>query len=185
MTEPTDSNPAIHACCDHWRDRLITKYHNQALKHSDFYYMQSCLDSLEDCNQSVSDVPIAACIVHPDLGLLALCSNAPIDDRDPTAHAEIKALRLASQAIGNHRLVDCTCFTTVEPCAMCFYALMQARIARIVFAAGDPKLGILKQRQYKTNHCVSNHHFLWSQAIENQQYQAQYHLKTFFSHKRK
>jgi tRNA(Arg) A34 adenosine deaminase TadA len=67
--------------------------------------------------------------------------NAPISSKDPTAHAEIAALREAARAAGNYRLSGCTLYVTIEPCAMCAGAIMHARIARLVFGAADPKTG--------------------------------------------
>jgi tRNA(adenine34) deaminase len=67
--------------------------------------------------------------------------NAPIGKHDPSAHAEIIALREAAQKIGNYRLVDCTLYVTLEPCAMCAGAIQHARIARLVYGASDPKTG--------------------------------------------
>jgi len=68
-------------------------------------------------------------------------SNAPIGRHDPSAHAEIQALRAAATALGNYRLPDCTLFVTLEPCAMCAGAIIHARISRLVFGAADPKTG--------------------------------------------
>ena len=68
-------------------------------------------------------------------------ANAPIASHDPTAHAEIAALREAAAALGNYRLPDCALYVTIEPCAMCAGAILHARIARVVFGAADPKTG--------------------------------------------
>lgn len=86
------------------------------------------------------EVPVGAVVVK-DGRVIATGRNAPIDGFDPTAHAEIKALRAAAQALGNYRLDGCTLYVTLEPCAMCSGAMLHARLARVVFGASDPKTG--------------------------------------------
>jgi tRNA(adenine34) deaminase len=73
--------------------------------------------------------------------VIATGRNAPIEGHDPTAHAEIAALRAAALALGNYRLPDCTLYVTLEPCAMCSGAMLHARLQRVVFGAPDPKTG--------------------------------------------
>jgi tRNA(adenine34) deaminase len=86
------------------------------------------------------EVPVGA-IVTRDREIIGRGSNAPISQRDPTAHAEIQALREAARTAGNYRLPGCTLYVTLEPCAMCVGAILHARISRIVFGARDPKTG--------------------------------------------
>lgn len=86
------------------------------------------------------EVPIGAVVVR-DGTLLAAAGNAPIADVDPTAHAEVRALRAAARAIGNYRLPSTVLYVTVEPCAMCIGAALQARIATVVYGCDDPKAG--------------------------------------------
>lgn len=86
------------------------------------------------------EVPVGAVILHKGQ-VLATGYNRPITTHDPTAHAEIVALRHAATLLGNYRLPDCELYVTLEPCAMCAMALMHARFRRIVFAAADPKTG--------------------------------------------
>lgn len=86
------------------------------------------------------EVPVGAVVVK-DGRILGRGFNAPISSRDPSAHAEIRALREAARALANYRLAGCTLYVTLEPCAMCAGAIMQARIARLVYAATDPKTG--------------------------------------------
>jgi tRNA(adenine34) deaminase len=86
------------------------------------------------------EVPVGAVVVR-DGAVLGRGGNAPISSSDPTAHAEIGALREAAAATGNYRLPGCTLYVTLEPCAMCAGAIMHARIARVVFGARDPKTG--------------------------------------------
>jgi tRNA(adenine34) deaminase len=87
------------------------------------------------------EVPVGAVLVDEGGAVLARAANAPIALHDPTAHAEVIALRAAGQARRNYRLPGCTLYVTLEPCAMCVGALVHARIARVVFAATDPKSG--------------------------------------------
>jgi tRNA(adenine34) deaminase len=91
--------------------------------------------------ESAGEVPVGAVIVAAEGAVLARAANAPIARNDPTAHAEMLALRAAGQVLGNYRLPGCTLYVTLEPCAMCVGALVHARIARIVYGAPDPKTG--------------------------------------------
>ena len=89
---------------------------------------------------AAGEVPVGAVLVKDGV-LLARGRNAPVAGHDPTAHAEIAALRAAAQALGNYRLDGCELFVTLEPCAMCSGAMLHARLARVVFGAADPKTG--------------------------------------------
>jgi tRNA(adenine34) deaminase len=86
------------------------------------------------------EVPVGAVVVQGDQ-VIAVGSNAPIGDHDPTAHAEIIALRAAGKALGNYRLTDCRLYVTLEPCAMCSGAIFHARIDEVIYGATDPKTG--------------------------------------------
>lgn len=86
------------------------------------------------------EVPVGAVVVK-DGAIVGRGFNAPISSSDPTAHAEIRALREAGRALANYRLGGCTLYVTLEPCAMCAGAIMHARIARLVYGAADPKTG--------------------------------------------
>jgi len=86
------------------------------------------------------EVPVGAVVVR-DGSIIGRGGNAPIAASDPTAHAEIAALRDAGRALGNYRLPGCELFVTIEPCVMCAGAILHARIARVVFGARDPKTG--------------------------------------------
>ena len=90
--------------------------------------------------QARGEVPVGAIVVRDD-AIVGRGGNAPIAGNDPTAHAEIAALRDAGAALGNYRLPDCDLYVTLEPCAMCAGAIMHARIRRLVFGARDPKTG--------------------------------------------
>jgi tRNA(Arg) A34 adenosine deaminase TadA len=90
------------------------------------------------------EAPIGAVVVDPETGAaLASAGNAPITEHDPTAHAEIRALRAAALARGNYRLTGLHLYVTLEPCAMCAGAISHARIARLVYGANDPKGGAI------------------------------------------
>jgi tRNA(adenine34) deaminase len=86
------------------------------------------------------EVPVGAVVVCNG-EVIATGRNAPIGDHDPTAHAEMMALRAAAQTLGNYRLVDCELYVTLEPCAMCSGAMLHARLKRVVFGAPDAKTG--------------------------------------------
>lgn len=88
------------------------------------------------------ETPVGAVVVNPSTGeVIAAAGNAPIGETDPTAHAEIRALREAARRLGNYRLTGLTLYVTLEPCPMCAGAISHARIGRVVFGAEDPKGG--------------------------------------------
>ncbi len=90
--------------------------------------------------ESLGEVPVGALIVK-DGEVIAAAHNQPIGLHDPSAHAEIQAIRKAAKILGNYRLVDCTLYVTLEPCVMCTGAIQHARIAQLVYGAKDPKTG--------------------------------------------
>jgi len=90
--------------------------------------------------EALGEVPVGAVVVK-DGGIIGRGFNRPISARDPTAHAEIVAMREAAAQTGNYRLAGCELYVTLEPCAMCVGAMLHARIGRIVYAAPDPKTG--------------------------------------------
>jgi len=106
---------------------------------TDIDYMQQALALAQQAAQA-GEVPVGAIVVKDGI-IIGRGSNAPIGTHDPTAHAEIRAMRDAAQHLGNYRLVDCTLYVTLEPCAMCSGAMQHARIARLVYGASDPKTG--------------------------------------------
>src|SRR5512140_3236840 len=101
--------------------------------------MQSALEQARKA-QAAGEVPVGAVVVK-DGEIVGTGFNAPISGHDPTAHAEIRALRDAAQRLGNYRLPGCELYVTLEPCAMCVGAMLHARIARLVYGAADPKTG--------------------------------------------
>ena len=105
----------------------------------DAAFMREAL-ALADTARHAGEVPIGAVLVR-DGEIIGRGFNAPISSHDPSAHAEIAALRDAAARVGNYRLPGCELFVTIEPCAMCAGAVLHARIARVVFGARDPKTG--------------------------------------------
>jgi len=104
-------------------------------------WMRHALALAERAHREDDEIPVGALVVDVDGRLVSEGWNRNIAESDPSAHAEIVAMRRAGQALGNHRLVDCTLYVTLEPCAMCAMAMVHARIARVVFGAFDPKTG--------------------------------------------
>jgi tRNA(adenine34) deaminase len=111
----------------------------QAAHDSDLRHMRAALDQASNA-WALGEVPVGAVVVK-DGEVIAVGFNQPIGQHDPTAHAEIMALRRAAEKLGNYRLPGCTLYVTLEPCAMCSGAMMHARLARVVYGAADPKTG--------------------------------------------
>ncbi len=105
----------------------------------DAYWMQRAL-ALADAAAAAGEVPVGAVVVS-DRVVIGEGRNSPIGTHDPTAHAEILALRAAAASRGNYRVTDATLYVTLEPCAMCLGAMLHARIRRLVFGAWDPNSG--------------------------------------------
>jgi tRNA(adenine34) deaminase len=106
---------------------------------NDIDYMRAALDMASQA-LAAGEVPVGAVVVLNG-EIIGRGFNAPISRHDPSAHAEMMALRDAAQILGNYRLVDCELYVTLEPCLMCAGAIMHARIARLVYGASDPKTG--------------------------------------------
>jgi tRNA(adenine34) deaminase len=121
----------------------------------DVSFMQAALDEARAAAQR-GEVPIGAVIVH-DGRIVARAGNRTITDFDPTAHAEIVALRAAAQQIKNYRLLDATLYVTIEPCSMCAGAMIQARISRLVYGADDAKGGAVRSCFSVLDHPQLNH----------------------------
>ncbi len=120
----------------------------------DHFWMQAALKLAKKAEQQ-DEVPVGAVLILNDQ-LLGEGWNCPIQTLDPTAHAETIALREAAKVQKNYRLVETTLYVTLEPCLMCVGALIQARIARLVFGAWDPKAGAV-QSVYQGLDLLSNH----------------------------
>jgi tRNA(adenine34) deaminase len=106
----------------------------------DLGFMQAALAEAREAWEK-DEVPVGAIVVDPEGLIIGRGHNQPIASSDPTAHAEIVALRQAAASRGNYRLPGCSLYVTIEPCIMCLGALLQARIRRLVFGAADPKGG--------------------------------------------
>jgi len=118
--------------------------------------MRAALELARQAAQA-GEVPVGAVVVK-DGQIVGRGSNAPISRHDPTAHADIAALRDAAQRLGNYRLVDCELFVTLEPCVMCVGAMFHARVARVVFGASDPKTGAAGSVMNLFETAQLNHH---------------------------
>lgn len=108
---------------------------------ADIEWMQQALAQAEQAQQ-LGEVPVGAVLVDAQGQLLATGFNRTIIDHDPTAHAEIVALRAGAKRVQNYRLPGASLYVTLEPCAMCLGAMLHARLARVVFGAPDPKTGV-------------------------------------------
>lgn len=132
--------------------------------------------------RDAGEVPVGAVLVGPQQELLAEGRNQPIAAHDPTAHAEVVALRQAGQLLQNYRLVNTTLYVTLEPCTMCVGTLVHARVARVVFGAYDPKAGAICSATPLAGAPHFNHIFEWQGGVLADEC-AQV-LKAFFARRR-
>ena len=130
---------------------------------------------------AINEVPVGAVLVK-DGELIAAEYNSPISSCDPTAHAEIKALRAGAEVIGNYRLVDCTLYVTIEPCSMCAGALIHGRIKRLVIGALEPKSGAVVSKVQLLDAPFLNHKIEYLSGVCEEECRAM--IQTFFSKKR-
>ncbi|NNM63977.1 MAG: tRNA adenosine(34) deaminase TadA [Burkholderiales bacterium] len=131
---------------------------------TDRAFMRLALDQAQNA-WLLGEVPVGAVIVHGGR-VIATGYNRPIGDSDPTAHAEITALRQAASLLGNYRLPGCTLYVTLEPCAMCAMALLHARLDRVVFGARDPKTGAAGSVLNLFDEPRLNHHCILHTDVE-------------------
>lgn len=131
--------------------------------------------------EAADEVPVGAVVVYNGV-VIGRGHNAPISLGDPTAHAEIQALRAAARAIGNYRLVGTTLYVTVEPCLMCMGALLHARVRRLVFGCHDPKGGAAGSLYDVTQDARLNHQIAVTAAVRAEESRAL--LQRFFQRKR-
>jgi tRNA(adenine34) deaminase len=110
----------------------------------DAHWMRLAVEAAQDA-AARGEIPVGTCVVRDDI-LLAVAGNRTRTDIDPTAHAEMIALREAAIKIGNYRLLDVVVYSTIEPCAMCAGALVQARVRRLVYGAPDERAGAVESR---------------------------------------
>lgn len=125
------------------------------MSHSDELWMEEALREAQRA-LALGEVPVGAVVVNEGRIVGRGC-NRPLSANDPTAHAEILALRGAGQTIGNYRLLDCDLYVTVEPCAMCAGAITHARIRRLIYGAEDAKAGAVHSLLQVLNHPKLNH----------------------------
>lgn len=123
--------------------------------HSDELWMEEALREAQRA-LALGEVPVGAVVVRAGRVIGRGC-NRPISANDPTAHAEILALREAAQAVDNYRLIDCDLYVTVEPCSMCAGAITHARIRRLIYGAEDAKAGAVHSVLQVLNHPKLNH----------------------------
>lgn len=123
----------------------------------DVHYMALAIEQAKQA-QAAGEVPVGAVLTDADGGVIGLGANAVIGSSDPTAHAEIVALRHAALSSDNYRLPDTTLYVTLEPCTMCLGALFHARVSRIVFGAFDPKTGACGSKLDLTSSSGINFH---------------------------
>jgi tRNA(adenine34) deaminase len=150
-------------------------------QNTDETYMRLALELAEQAALA-GEVPVGAIIVKDGV-IIGRGGNAPIKSHDPTAHAEICAMRDAAQHLENYRMVDCTLYVTLEPCAMCAGAMQHARIARLVYGASDPKTGACGSVINLMSEPKLNHHTEMTGGILAQECGAV--LSTFFAARRK
>jgi tRNA(adenine34) deaminase len=143
-------------------------------------WMAEALAAARDAG-AAGEVPVGAVVVR-DGRLLARAGNAPIASVDPTAHAEVLALRQAADRGGNYRLPGSTLYVTLEPCAMCVGAALQARVARLVFGCRDPKSGAAGSVVDLTDRAGLNHRIAVTQGVESASAAAL--LQAFFRQRR-
>ena len=113
-------------------------------RETDAHWMRLALAAAHDARER-DEVPVGTCIVN-GVEMLAVSGNRTRTDRDPTAHAEVVALREAAHKVGNFRIVDAVVYSTIEPCVMCAGALIQARVKRLVYGARDERAGAVESR---------------------------------------
>lgn len=118
-------------------------------------WMQRAIDEARAAERS-GEVPVGAVVVRGG-ELIGTGQNRNLRDNDPSAHAEIVALRAAGIALGNHRLEHCEIYVTIEPCAMCASAMIHARLKRLIYGAKDPKAGAVESVIQVLNHPKLNH----------------------------
>ena len=121
----------------------------------DELWMQEALRSAQRA-LDIGEVPVGAVVVH-EAKIVGRGFNRNLTDSDPTAHAEIVALREAGSTVGNYRLVNCDLFVTIEPCAMCAGAMVHARIRTLIYGAEDPKAGAVHSAMHVLNQPALNH----------------------------
>lgn len=130
----------------------------------------------------LGEIPVGALVVNAQGKVLAKAANRKVRDNDPTAHAEILAIRAASQQLRSWRLENCTLYVTLEPCPMCTGAIIQARLKQLVYGADDPKTGAVRSRLNLPDSTASNHKLLVLGGIQEKACREQ--LQAWFARRR-
>lgn len=146
----------------------------------DSYWMEQALQRARRA-AAAGEVPVGAIVVL-DGQIVGEGWNQPVDDHDPTAHAEVRALRDAARRLGNYRLSGSTLYVTLEPCLMCSGAMLHARVARVVYGAADPKTGVAGSVMDVFANRALNHHAQVSGGVCAEACAAE--LKAFFASRR-
>lgn len=146
----------------------------------DARFMARALDLAREA-QAADEVPVGAVIVK-DGAIIGEGWNRPISTSDPTAHAEMIAMRAAAQTLGNYRLLDTTLYVTLEPCAMCAGAMVHARVKRLVYAATDPRAGAAGSVFNIAQHSALNHRLEIAAGVMAEECSAT--LRAFFAARR-
>ena len=130
---------------------------------SDHRFMELALAQAAKAEQ-LGEVPVGAVVVLENEVIAEAC-NQQITLNDPSAHAEVLALRSAAAALGNYRLPDCELFVTLEPCTMCCGAMVHARVSRLVFGAREPKAGAVASKSSALDNASLNHRVAWVEGL--------------------
>lgn len=147
---------------------------------NDEYYMRLAMLQA-DIAEQIGEVPVGAVLVH-NSEVIAAGYNQPISSQDPTAHAEVIALRQAAKYFSNYRIPDSELYVTLEPCAMCCGAMLHARIKRVIYAASDPKTGVVESCDHMLSRGWALHKMDWQGGVLAAENASK--LRAFFKSKR-
>ena len=133
----------------------MSNYFDKTAKSVDEEFMRAALDLASEA-ESAGEVPVGAIVVI-DGQIVGRGFNSPVSQQDPTAHAEVLAIRMAARAVGNYRLLGSTLYATLEPCPMCAGAMVHARVERLVFGARDLRFGAIRSKFQLADSDLLNH----------------------------
>ena len=150
------------------------------MNQSDEHWMRHAI-ALAEKAAAAGEVPVGAVIVKDD-ELIAEGFNRPITDRDPSAHAEMVAIRAAGELLGNYRLPGTSLYVTLEPCVMCAGAIIHARVERLIFGADDPKAGAVHSVYDVISNPRLNHCLEWTGGVLGEE--CSHNLRAFFKQRR-
>ncbi len=147
----------------------------------DEYYMNLAISEAKKASES-DEVPVGAVMIDKSHQIIGKGYNCPITSHDPSSHAEMNAIRMASKTMNNYRLVGTTLYVTLEPCIMCMGAIIHARVRRVVFGVKDPKWGAaVSLYQFADDRRLNHHPEIVSGILEEQ---TRHLIKDFFINKR-